>query len=80
MTPTLQQFDNRDDVLRRYEYADRVVYAADLGPAADTTTVDVVEGTVMLVRGDEQADFDIPETGSAEATINNGVLTVEVAR
>ena len=42
MTPTLQQFDDRDDVLRRYEYEDRVVYAADLGPAADIT----VEGGV----------------------------------
>ena len=79
MTPTLQQFDDRDDVLRRYEYADRVVYAADLGPA-DDITVDIVDGTVMLVHGDEQADFEVPEAGSAEATINNGVLTVEVAR
>ena len=79
MTPTLQQFDDRDDVLRRYEYADRVVYAADLGPA-DDITVDIVDGTVMLVHGDEQADFEIRESGSAEATINNGVLTVEVAR
>jgi len=81
MTPQLQQFDDgSDDTLRRYEYDDRVVYAADIGSDAGETTVDVVDSTVMIVNGTEQADFDIAETGAAEATINNGVLTVEVAQ
>jgi HSP20 family molecular chaperone IbpA len=80
MTPELQQFDDRDgDALRRYEYDESVVYAADIGFDAGEAAVDVVDGTVMVVRGDEQADFEIPESGTAEATINNGVLTVEVA-
>ena len=81
MTPQLQQFDDgNDDTLRRYEYDDRVVYAADIGTDAGGTSVDVVDNTVMLVRGGEQADFEIAESGAAEATINNGVLTVEVER
>jgi HSP20 family molecular chaperone IbpA len=80
MTPELQQFDERDgDTLSRYEYEDNVVYAADIGFDASEVAVDIVDGTVMVVRGDEQADFEIPESGTAEATINNGVLTVEVA-
>ncbi len=80
MAPELQQFDERDGgALSRYEYGDSVVYAADIGFDAGETTVDVVDGTVMVVRGDEQADFEIPESGTAEATIKNGVLTVEVA-
>ena len=81
MTPQLQQFDDRDgDALRRYEYDDSVVYAADIGTESDETAVDVVDGTVMIVSGDEQADFEISESGTAEAIIKNGVLTVEVAR
>ncbi|EMA50267.1 DUF7127 family protein [Halococcus thailandensis] len=81
MTPTLQQFDDRDgDALSRYEYDASVVYAADIGSDADEATVDIVDNTVMIVSGDEQADFEIPESGTAEATINNGVLTVEVTQ
>jgi hypothetical protein len=79
MTPELKQFDERDgDAVSRYEYDDQIVYAADIGPGE--AAVDVVDNTVMLVRGDEQAEFDVPEPGTAEATINNGVLTVEVER
>lgn len=81
MTPELQQFDKRDaDALSRYEYEDSVVYAADIGSDLGEAAVDVVNGTVMVVRGDEQADFEIPESGAAEAAIKNGVLTVEVKR
>jgi HSP20 family molecular chaperone IbpA len=80
MTPELQQFDERDgDTLSRYEYENSVVYAADIGFDAGEVAVDIVDGTVMVVRGDEQADFEIPESGTAEATLKNGVLTVEVA-
>jgi hypothetical protein len=80
MTPELQQFDERDGgTLSRYEYEDSVVYAADIGFDAGEAAVDIVDGTVMVVRGNEQADFEIPESGTTEATIKNGVLTVEVA-
>lgn len=79
MTPKLQQFDERDTGgLQRYEYDDRVVYAADIG--LGEATVDVAGTTVMVVSDDEQAEFEVSETGIAEAGINNGVLTVEVER
>ena len=79
MTPKLQQFDERDTGgLRRYEYDDEVVYAADVG--LSEATVDVAGSTVLLVRDDDQAEFEVPESGTVEAGINNGVLTVEVER
>ncbi|EMA44238.1 DUF7127 family protein [Halococcus saccharolyticus] len=79
MTPKLQQFDERDTGgLRRYEYDDRVVYAVDVG--LGEATVDVAGSTVMLVSDDDQAEFEVPESGTVEAAINNGVLTVEVGR
>lgn len=79
MTPELREIDGRnDDAVSRYEYDDRIVYAADLGPGE--AAVDVVGNTVMLVRGDEQTEFNVPESGLTEATINNGVLTIEVRR
>ena len=79
MSPELRQIDERnDDELQRYEYDDRIVYAADIGPVE--AAVDVVDSTVMLVRDGEQSEFEVPESGTAEATINNGVLTIKVAR
>ena len=79
MTPKRQQFDERDTGgLRRYEYDDAVVYAADVG--LGEATVDVAGSTVLLVRDDDQAEFEVPESGTVEAGINNGVLTVEVQR
>lgn len=70
-----QQFEE-DVGMRRYDYEDGVVIAADLGPETDAD-VDVVDGTAIVVRGDETYDLDLPE-GDARALINNGVLTVEV--
>jgi|AntDeeMinimDraft_5_1070356.scaffolds.fasta_scaffold12348_2 hypothetical protein len=79
MTPKLQQFDERDTGgLRRYEYDDQVVYAVDVG--LGEATVDVVGNTVMAIDGNDQAEFEVPESGTVEAGINNGVLTVEVGR
>lgn len=61
---------------RRYDYADGTVLAADFGPGE--ATVDVVDGTVIVVAGDEQYEFEVP--AGASASINNGVLTVEVPK
>jgi len=79
MTPKLQQFDERDTGgLRRCEYDDEIVYAVDVG--LGEATVDVAGSTVMVVDGDDHAEFEVPESGTVEAGINNGVLTVEVER
>ena len=71
-----QQFAAEGFDVSRRDYDDCVVVAADFGPAADAT-VDVVGETVIVVADDEQYDFEF-EGQDATATINNGVLTVEV--
>ncbi|WP_254535182.1 DUF7127 family protein [Halomarina litorea] len=71
-----QRFVESDGPISRYDYDDTVVFAIDLGSASDAH-VDVVDGTVMLVVGDQQYEFEVPE-GDAEAFIKNGVVTVEV--
>jgi hypothetical protein len=69
-----QRFADGSVFGRRYDYADGTVLAADFGPGE--ATVDVVDGTVIVVVGDDQYEFDVP--GAARASVNNGVLTVEV--
>ena len=61
---------------RRYEYEDRTVIAADFGPGADPS-VDVVDGTVIVVTGDDQREFSLPE-GEVQTFTRNGVVTIEV--
>ena len=63
--------------VRRFEYNDGVVLAADVG-VADDTSVDVVDDTVILVAGDEQYEQPLPES-DARAFMNNGVLTIELS-
>ena len=75
MNTDQQLFDETS--LRRFEYDDAVVLAADVGIGEDTT-VDVVDETVILVAGDEQYEQELPE-GDARAFINNGVLTIELS-
>jgi hypothetical protein len=73
-----QRFADRDVVARRYRYADGDVLAFDLG-GGTTGAVDIVDGTLVAVVDDEQYEFDLPEgTGRASATMNNGVVTVDL--
>lgn len=72
----------RDEVLyRRYEYDDETLFVVDLGAVTDDATVDVVDGTAIVVietaQGPRQYEFDVPE-GDAHTFISNGVLTIEV--
>jgi len=76
MNTDQQLFDELS--VRRFEYDDSVVLAADVG-VADDTTVDVVDDTVILVTGDEQHEQPLPENSDARAFINNGVLTIELS-
>jgi len=64
--------------VRRFEYDDSVVLAADVG-VADDTSVDVVDDTVILVTGDDQYEQPLPDDQDARAFINNGVLTIELS-
>lgn len=66
-----------DAPVRRFEYDDgSIVLAADLGEVGDAT-VDVVDGTAIIVTGTEQYDIPVP-AGDAQALIKNGVLSIEV--
>ena len=64
-----------DGPVRHYEYADSDLIVADFG--AVDGSVDVVDGTAIVVIDDEQYEFAVPE-GLASAVMNNGVVTVEV--
>jgi hypothetical protein len=72
-----QQFAAADIEVSRREYEDRVVLAADFGPAADAT-VDVVGDTVIVVTDDEQYEFEIGDDTDAGVSMHNGIMTVEV--
>ncbi|QDX41639.1 hypothetical protein [Salarchaeum sp. JOR-1] len=70
------------EMVRQYDYDDRTIVAADLGTSADGVSVDVVDGTAILVADGEgeQREFDVPAGDVAKATITNGVVTIEVER
>ncbi|WP_254768715.1 DUF7127 family protein [Salinilacihabitans rarus] len=76
----IEQFARGDDrVVRQYDYDDESVLAVDFGPVGPETSVDVVDGTVIVVVRDDQYEFDLPERATdAQAFIRNGVLTVEL--
>lgn len=61
--------------VRRYQRADGVEFVADFGPSSDGS-VELIEGTAIVVVGDKQYDIDIE--GDAQAFMNNGVLSIEV--
>ena len=63
--------------VRHYEYDDSDVLVADFGPVEGS--VDVADGTAIVVIGTDQHEFDVP--GEIDrAAMNNGVVTVEVER
>lgn len=72
-----QQSAGEDErFVRRYDYDDEWVIAADVGVGDDRLRVDVVGGTAIVLVDEETAmEFDLP--GSAESVdTNNGVLVV----
>ena len=78
------QIANGDDrVLRRYEYEDDWVLAADLAVDDDSVEYDTVGETLILVFDDDgqgtETELDLPGP-DADVTLNNGVLTVEGAK
>ena len=71
----MQQFEAQDIDVSRFEYDDSVVLAADFG-YVESSSVDVVDNTVIVVADGEQ--FDIELDDDARAFMKNGVLTIEV--
>jgi hypothetical protein len=71
----IQQLEAENIDVSRFEYEDSVVLAADFG-YVDSSSVDVVDDTVIVVADGEQYDIDLD--GDARAFMKNGVLTIEV--
>lgn len=65
-----------DALVRRYEYDDALL-VVDFGHTEGT--VDLVDGTAIVVVDGEQYEFDVPATAS-RGIMNNGIVTVEVER
>ena len=64
-----------DGVVRRYEYESGSVVVVDFGGVDGS--VDVVDGTAIVVVGDEHHEFEVP-AGASRAVMNNGVVTIEL--
>ncbi|MFW5900640.1 MAG: DUF7127 family protein [Halodesulfurarchaeum sp.] len=64
----------------QFEWGSQIV--ADLGPGVDDASVDVLDDVALVVveHDSRQSQFEIelPETGTADTFITNGVLTIEV--
>jgi len=81
---SFQQSTGRDErFIRRYEYDDSWVVAADLDARDDDVDVDVVGRTAILVVDDgdrvTETEFELPGEDATVST-NNGVLTITVEK
>jgi HSP20 family molecular chaperone IbpA len=79
-----QQFAGANDrFLRRYEYDNSWIVAADLGVADDAIDVDIVGTTAIIVvdtgDGVRETEFELPGT-DADVAVQNGILTITVAK
>jgi hypothetical protein len=71
-----EQLAGTDAEVRRFDYDDSTVLAADFGHT-ESASADVVGDTVIVVADGKQYDIDVE--GDARAFIRNGILTVEVS-
>ena len=69
--------------VRRYDYDDRTVLAADVGTPDGAVTVDTVDGTAIVVLdgdgGQEEFEIELPGP-AANVDTQNGVLTITIDR
>ncbi|AFO56326.1 MULTISPECIES: hypothetical protein [Natrinema] len=77
---TLDQFTPEEgQVARRYDYDDGTVMAVDFGTEQADASVDIVDGTVIVVLADDQYEIELPADATNPHTfMKNGVLTVEL--
>lgn len=81
---SLKQIGEREDIFaRHYQYDEEEVVVADLGVTSGDASVDVLDGTAIVVFEDgddsQQLELELPE-GEAEAFMTNGVLTITVSQ
>lgn len=72
----LQEVDQQGAIIREYEYDNTTAIAVDFGPETSNISVDIVDGTVIVVVSGEQFEFELPADTDEIAT-KNGVLTIE---
>lgn len=82
MTTNLQQFIEDDQVLvRTVDRPTGVDYVLAFPRSDRETTVDIVDGTAIVVTGhgdtERQHEIDLPQD-DAEAFIKNGILTIHM--
>ena len=81
---TQSQTTGRDErFLRRYEYDDHWLVVADLPVDDENVEFDIVGSTAIVVvdHGDRLSEAELELPGSeATATVNNGVLSIQVAK
>jgi hypothetical protein len=75
-----QQYAGESETfVRRYDYKDEWVIAADVGVGGGHLDVDVVDDTaIVVVNGETEAELDLPGSADYVGT-NNGVLEVRGA-
>ncbi len=70
-----QETNDEDRRIRTIDRPDSTSMVVDLGTSAGGS-VDIVDGTAIVVIGEDQYDIDL--TGSVErAALNNGILTID---
>ncbi len=67
--------EQTDITISNREYEDESIIAVDFGPIPGKPSVDVFDGTAIVVVGDQQFEFDIPSDAD-DVTVNDGILTI----
>ena len=74
----MNEYQHADEApaVSQYDYDEYTVFATDFGPGAEPA-VDVVDRTAIVVVGDDQREFELPE-GDVQTFTRNGVVSIEV--
>ncbi|ELZ99247.1 Hsp20/alpha crystallin family protein [Haloferax mediterranei ATCC 33500] len=78
----MQQFTGGNErFIRRYEYEDSWVIAADVALSEDEIDVDIVGSTAIVVANTDdhvtETEFELPGS-DADVEVRNGVLTITI--
>lgn len=71
----LEQQTVGDVAIRRFDYPEATIFAADLGVDGE---VDIVGDTAIVVTDEGHYDLSVPESEDVTAFMKNGILTIEV--
>ena len=66
--------EEEDVTITQREYDGETEIIVDFGPGVDAS-VDIVGGTAIVVAGDRQFEFDVPEDAD-EVSTNDGILFI----